>query len=68
MIIFLWWRWIKCMDVLIRKGRTKLASSNPTPRVQQRCLPPKISGPPGTMEFSNDDIEEEELSNELVAS
>jgi hypothetical protein len=56
------------MDVLIRKGRTKLASSNPTPRVQRRCLPPKISGPPGTMEFSNDDIEEEELSNELVAS
>jgi hypothetical protein len=52
------------------KGRTELTSSNPTPRVQRRCLPPKISGSPQTMEFSDNDTEEEkeELSNELVAS
>jgi hypothetical protein len=52
------------------KGCTESASSNPTPRVQRRRLPPKISGPPRTMEFSNDNVEEEEeeLSNELVAS
>jgi hypothetical protein len=52
------------------KGHTELASSNPTPRVQQRRLPLKISGPPGMMEFFDDDVEEEkeELSNELVAS
>jgi hypothetical protein len=52
------------------KGRTESASSNPTPRVQQRRLPPKINGPPRTMEFSDDDVEEEkeELSNELVVS
>jgi hypothetical protein len=32
--------------------------------------PPKICGPPETMEFTDDDMEEEkeELSNELVAS
>jgi hypothetical protein len=47
------------------KGRTELASSNPTPRLQRRP-PPKIRGPPRMMEFSDDD--EEELSNELVAS
>jgi hypothetical protein len=52
------------------KGRTESASSNPMPRVQRCHLPPKTSGLPGTMEFSNDDVEEEkeELSNELVAS
>jgi hypothetical protein len=52
------------------KGHTESASSNLTPRVQRRCLPPKISGPPGMMEFSNHDVEDEkeELSNELVAS
>jgi hypothetical protein len=51
------------------KGCTESASPNPTPRVQRRRLPPKISGPPRTMEFSNDNVEEEEeLSNELVAS
>jgi hypothetical protein len=52
------------------KGRTESASSNPTPRVQRRHLPPKISGPPEMMELSDDDMEEdkEELSNELVAS
>jgi hypothetical protein len=52
------------------KGHAELASSNPMPRVQRRRLPPKISGPPRTMEFSNDDMEEEkeELSNELVES
>jgi hypothetical protein len=51
------------------KGRTESASSNPTPRVKRRHLPPKINGPPRTMEFSDDDMEEEEeLSNELVAS
>jgi hypothetical protein len=51
------------------KGRTELASLNPTPRVQRRRLPPKISGPPRTMEFSNNDVEEEkeELSIELMA-
>jgi hypothetical protein len=52
------------------KGRTESASSNPTLRVQQHRPPPKIHSPPGTMEFTNDDKEEEkeELSNELVAS
>jgi predicted trehalose synthase len=52
------------------KGRTELASSNLTLRVQRRRLPPKINAPPETMEFSDDDMEEEkeELSNELVAS
>jgi hypothetical protein len=49
------------------KGRTESASSNPTPRVQRRRPPPKIHGPPGTMEFTNDNMEEE-LLNELVAS
>jgi hypothetical protein len=49
-------------------GRTKSASSNPTTRVQRR-RPPKIHGPPRTMEFTDDDMEEEEeLSNELMAS
>jgi hypothetical protein len=52
------------------KGGTKSASSNPTPRVQRCHLPPKISGPPGMMQFSDNDMEEEkeELSNELMAS
>jgi hypothetical protein len=49
------------------KGRTESASSNPTPRVQRRRLPPKISGAPGMKEFSYDDVQEE-ISNELVAS
>jgi hypothetical protein len=47
------------------KGHTELASSNPTLRLR-RHPPPKIRGPPRMMEFSDDD--EEELSNELVAS
>jgi hypothetical protein len=51
------------------KGHTELASSNLTPRVQRHRPPPKIHGPPGTMEFTNNDMEEKkELSNELVAS
>jgi hypothetical protein len=52
------------------KGRTESASSNPTPRVQLCHPPPKIHSPPGRMEFTNDDMEEEkeELSDELVAS
>jgi hypothetical protein len=52
------------------KGHTESASSNPTPRVQQHCPLPKICGPPRTMEFTGDDMEEEkeELSNELMAS
>jgi hypothetical protein len=67
---------VRCDKVLIPnpaykgKGRAESASSNPTPRVQ-RCHPfPKTHGPPGTMEFSNDDVEEEkqELSNGLVAA
>jgi hypothetical protein len=52
------------------KGRTKSTSSNLTPRVWRCRLPPKISGPLRMMEFSNDDVEEEEqeLSNKLMAS
>jgi hypothetical protein len=52
------------------KGRTESASSNPTLRVQRCPPPPKICGSPGTMEFIDDDMEEEkeELSDELVAS
>jgi hypothetical protein len=51
------------------KGHTESASSNLTPRVQRHRLPPKINGLPGTMEFSNDDMEDgKELSNELMAS
>jgi hypothetical protein len=52
------------------KGCTKSASLNPTPRVQRHRPPPKICGPLGMIEFTNDDMEEEkeELSNELVAS
>jgi hypothetical protein len=52
------------------KGRTDLASSNPTPRVQRRRPPPKIRGTARTMEFTDNDMEEEkeELSDELVAS
>jgi hypothetical protein len=52
------------------KGRTESVSSNLTPRVQRHPPPPKIRGPPGMMEFTDDDMEEEkeELSDELVAS
>jgi hypothetical protein len=51
------------------KGRIESASSNPTPRMQRHHPPPKIHGPPGMMEFTDDDVEEEdEISNELVAS
>jgi hypothetical protein len=51
------------------KGRTESASSSPTLRMQQRHPPPKIHGPPGSMEFTNDlEEEKEKLSNELVAS
>jgi hypothetical protein len=52
------------------KGHTESASSNPMPRVWCCHLPPKISGPPGMMEFSTDNVEEEKegLSNELMAS
>jgi hypothetical protein len=52
------------------KGHTESTSSNPTPRVQRHCPPPKIRGPPRTMEFTDDDMreEKEELSDELVAS
>jgi hypothetical protein len=52
------------------KGQTESASSNPTQRVQRCRPPPKIHDPPGMMEFTDDDMEEEkeELSNELVAS
>jgi hypothetical protein len=52
------------------KGRTESSSSNSIPRVQRRPPPPKIHGPPGMMEFTDDDMEEEkeELSDELVAS
>jgi hypothetical protein len=52
------------------KGRAESASSNPTLWVQRRCPPPNIHGPPRTMEFSDDDVEEEkeELSNELVVA
>jgi hypothetical protein len=49
------------------KGRTESASLNPTPRVQRRRLPPKISGPPEMMELSNDNMGEE-ISIELMAS
>jgi hypothetical protein len=53
-----------------RKDRTESTSSNPTLRVQRHHPPPKIRGPPGTMDFTDDDMEEEkeELSDELVAS
>jgi hypothetical protein len=51
------------------KGHTELASSIPTPRVQRCHPPPKIHSPYETMEFTDDDMEEEEeLSNEVVAS
>jgi hypothetical protein len=52
------------------KGRTESASSNPRPRVERSRPPPKIRSPPRMMEFTNDDMEEEneELSDELVAS
>jgi hypothetical protein len=50
-------------------GHAQSASSNPTPRVQQCRSPPKIFGPSGTIEFSDDDLEEkEELSNERVGA
>jgi hypothetical protein len=52
------------------KGHTESASSNPTPRVQRCHPPPNIRGPPGTMEFTDHDMEEEkeELSDKLMAS
>jgi hypothetical protein len=52
------------------KGHTKLASLNPTPMVQRCHPPPKIRGPFRTMEFTDDDMEEEkdELTDELMAS
>jgi hypothetical protein len=52
------------------KGCTESASSNRTLRVQRCHPPPKIHGPPRTMEFIDDDMEEEkeELSNEFMAS
>jgi hypothetical protein len=49
------------------KGHTESASSNLTPRVQRRRPPQKIHGLL-EMEFTNEDMEEEELSDELVAS
>jgi hypothetical protein len=52
------------------KGHTESASLNPMPRVQRRRPPPEINGLLRTMEFFDDDMEEEkeELSNELMAS
>jgi hypothetical protein len=51
------------------KGRTELASLNLTPRVQRCRPPPRMRGPPKMMEFTNNDLEEEEeLSDVLVAS
>jgi hypothetical protein len=52
------------------KGRPKSASSNLTSRVQQCLLHPKICGLPGTMEFTDENMEEqkEELFDKLVAS
>jgi hypothetical protein len=52
------------------KGRTMSASSNLTSRVERHHPPPKICGPPRTMESTDDDMEEEkeELSNELAVS
>jgi hypothetical protein len=51
-------------------GRTESVSSNLTPRVHRRRPLPKIRGPPETMEFTDDNMEEEkeELSNKPVAS
>jgi hypothetical protein len=50
------------------KGRTELASSNPTLRLQ-RHTSPKIHSLPEMVELFDDEEEEkEELSNELVAS
>jgi hypothetical protein len=59
---------VGCSKVLISnpeykgKGRTESASSNPTLRLRRPPLP-KIHGPPAMMQFSNDEGEEEELSN-----
>jgi hypothetical protein len=52
------------------KGCTESALSNPTLSVQRHPPPPKIHGPPGETEFTDDDmeVEKEELSNELMAS
>jgi hypothetical protein len=51
------------------KGRTESASSITTPRVQRHRPPPKIHSLAGMMEFTDDDMEEEEeLSNELMVS
>jgi hypothetical protein len=70
------WVGVGCSKVLIPnpkykgKGRTESASSNPTPRVQQRRPHPKIRGSPRTMEFTDNDMEEEkeELYDELAVS
>jgi hypothetical protein len=50
------------------KGRTELASSKSTPRVQRHHPPLEITGLPRMMEFTDYDMDEEELSNELMAS
>jgi hypothetical protein len=51
------------------KGHTESVSSNPAPRMEQHH-PPKIHGPPRTLEFNDDDTEEaeEECSDELVGT
>jgi hypothetical protein len=51
------------------KGHMESISSNPAPRMERR-YPPKICGPPGTMEFNDDDTEEEkhEPSDEFVVT
>jgi NAD(P)H-flavin reductase len=51
-------------------GHTESALSNLTLRVQRRRPLPKICGPPGMMEFTDNNMEEEkeEFSNELVAT
>jgi hypothetical protein len=51
------------------KDHSESISSNLEPRMEWRC-PPKILGPLGMMEFSDDDIEEEkhEASDEFVVT
>jgi hypothetical protein len=75
-IVSVQWVGVGCGKVLIPnpeykgKGCTESASSNPKPRVQRRHPPAKIHSPPGTMEFTDNDMEEEkeELSDKLMAS
>jgi hypothetical protein len=70
------WAGVGCDKVLIPnpeykgKGCTESSSSNPTSRVQRHRSPPKIRDPPGMIEFTDDDMEEEkeELFDELMAS